>query len=154
MAASSWNIRGFRTEDFESLYQIDQICFPNSIAFSRKELTYYLNHPQCVARIADSANGILGFVLARIESSIHAHVLTLDVIPECRKQKIGTLLMTVLHEELQQKGISASVLEVGVRNTAAQHLYKQLHYQYLSTIPGYYHGKEDAIRMARLVQSN
>jgi [ribosomal protein S18]-alanine N-acetyltransferase len=152
MAASSWNIRGFRPEDFEPLYQIDQICFPNSIAFSRKELTYHLNHPQCITRIATSANAILGFVLARIESSIHAHVLTLDVVPECRKQKIGTSLMKALHEELQRKGISASVLEVGVLNIAAQHLYKQLQYQYLSTIPGYYNGKEDAFRMARLVQ--
>jgi ribosomal-protein-alanine N-acetyltransferase len=152
MTESLWRIRDFQTEDFESLYQIDQICFADSIAFSRKELAYYLRHPQCIARIADSPQGILGFVLARIESSIHAHVLTLDVVPECRLRKLGTSLMKALHDELQKKGIGASVLEVSVRNTAAQHLYKQLHYQYLSTIPGYYHGTEDAYRMARLVQ--
>ena len=153
MPESALRIRVYQPDDFESLYQIDQICFADGIAFSRKELTHYLNHPQCIVRIADSPGAILGFVLARIESSIHAHVLTLDVIPESRQHRIGTSLMKALHTELEKQGICASVLEVGVGNIAAQYLYQKLQYQHLSTIPGYYHGKEDAYRMARLVRS-
>jgi ribosomal-protein-alanine N-acetyltransferase len=151
MAALAIKIRDFQTEDFEPLYRIDQICFPNGIAFSRNELVHYLNHPKRIARIAESAGGILGFVLARIESAVYAHVLTLDVVPEGRKRNIGTTLMKALHDELRNQGIRAAVLEVGVLNIAAQCLYRKLRYQYLSTIPGYYHGKEDAYRMARLV---
>ncbi len=152
MSESGIKIRDYESGDFETMYRIDQICFPDGIAFPRRILREYLNHPKSIARIAVAPDGkILGYVLARIESAVHAHILTLDVVPEGRKRKIGTALMDALHAELQKRGVSAAILEVAVRNLAAQHLYEKLQYQYVSTIPGYYHGREDAYQMARLV---
>jgi ribosomal-protein-alanine N-acetyltransferase len=144
-------IRPFKADDLEALYQIDQICFPGDIAFSRAELFSRLNHPKSIARVAEGLGRILGFVLAQSESLTCAHVLTLDVIPEVRQCNIGTLLMNVLHAELQNQGICAIVLEVGVLNVPAQQLYKKLEYQYLGILSGYYNGKEDAYRMVRVM---
>ena len=46
-------IRKFQAGDFEALLQIDQICFPADIAFSRGELVFCLRHPKSIAWIAE-----------------------------------------------------------------------------------------------------
>jgi [ribosomal protein S18]-alanine N-acetyltransferase len=142
--------RPFETEDLAELIEIDRVCFPDDIAFSCAELSFYLNHAQSIACIADGAGGIVGFVLARIETRSRAHVLTLDVIPEARRRKIGTALMDALHSELAKRGVGTAILEVAVRNLPAQRLYQRLRYQYLETLSGYYKGRDDAYRMVRL----
>jgi ribosomal-protein-alanine N-acetyltransferase len=153
MSKRSLKIRRFQEDDLETVYRIDQICFSADIAFCREEFIFLLHHPSSIAWVAEGPAGILGFVLARIESPLCAHVLTLDVVPEVRKQKIGTLLMNVLHEDLKRQGIRASILEVNVRNAPARLLYEKLQYQYYETLSGYYHGREDAHRMVRAVFS-
>jgi [ribosomal protein S18]-alanine N-acetyltransferase len=143
-------IRYFRTKDLEELHAIDRICFPADIAFSRDEILAYCSHPKSIAWVAEGLGKILGFILARTDSHARAHILTLDVIPDARRQKIGTMLMTRLHEELQEIGVSTVFLEVGAGNLAAQHLYQNLQYRFVGMLPGYYNGREDAYRMARL----
>jgi len=149
MAGLPLRIRNYRGEDIEELSRIDQICFPADIAFTRGEILFYLYHPKSIARVAESSGRILGFVMARIESRSSARVITLDVVPEFRQRKIGTTLMNTLHGELKRQGIEKSFLEVAVLNTPAQCLYRKLQYQYLETLIGYYHGREDAYRMVR-----
>jgi [ribosomal protein S18]-alanine N-acetyltransferase len=147
MSKRSLRIRSFQAKDLEALCRIDQVCFSADIAFCREEFIDLLNHPACIAWVAEGPAGILGFVLARVENPSCAHVLTLDVVPEVRKQKIGTLLMNALHEDFRRRGIRASILEVSVRNDPARLLYEKLQYQYYETLRGYYHGREDAHRM-------
>jgi ribosomal-protein-alanine N-acetyltransferase len=144
-------IRNFREEDLKTLYEIDRVCFPEDIAFSRAQLAFYLNHPKSIARVADEPGRILGFVLACVETPTCAHVLTLDVLPDARRRKIGTSLMDTLHGKLKRRGIGASILEVGIGNIPAQRLYEKMQYQYLEILYGYYLGREDAYRMARVV---
>jgi ribosomal-protein-alanine N-acetyltransferase len=151
MSGQPIKIRNFRAGDLEVLYEIDQSCFSEDIAFSRTELTFYFNHPESITRVAEGDGRILGFVLARIESPVYAHVLTLDIVPEARRRKIGTSLMGSLHRTLREKGIEAAILEVSTNNVPAQRLYEKLQYQYLGTLSGYYQGREDAYRMACLV---
>jgi [ribosomal protein S18]-alanine N-acetyltransferase len=144
-------IRSFRTEDLGELHKIDRICFPAHIAFSRSELFFYLNHPKSITRVAEVPGRILGFVLARVESGKLAHIITLDVIPEARKHKVGTMLMDEIHRELGEIGVRTIVLEVGTDNLPAQRLYQGLQYQYIEMLAGYYYGREDAYRMARSI---
>jgi len=153
MPELSPRIRDFQREDLEVLCEIDRICFPEDIAFSRAELIFYLNHPKSIARVAEGPGRILGFVLARVESPVSAHVITLDVVPDVRQRRIGSALMNNLHREFEKQNIGVAVLEVGTGNLAAQHLYEKLQYRYLETISGYYHGREDAFRMARIFKT-
>lgn len=143
-------IRKFRAADLETLHRIDLVCFPEDIAFSRAELEFCFNHPQSIARVAEGVGRILGFVLARIESPFYAHILTLDIVPEARRCRIGTSLMEELHGRLKKGGIGAAILEVAVSNVPARCLYEKMNYQYLGRLPGYYHGRDDAFRMAHL----
>lgn len=144
-------IRKFQEGDLDSLYRIDRICFPEDIAFSRTELAFYLNQSKSIARVAEEAGSILGFVLARMEDPDFAHILTLDIVPEARRRGIGTYLMDELHGILKKRGIHAAILEVATDNVPAQGLYEKMHYQYLGTLSGYYHGRADAYRMARQI---
>lgn len=144
-------IRPYEAGDFEVLFRIDQICFPADISFSQVEMFYYLNHPKSIAWVAEGPGSILGFILARIDGYSRVHVLTLDVVPDARKRKIGTALMNKLHQEMEDRQVRMSMLEVSVKNVPAQRLYEKLGYQYAGKLTGYYRGREDAYRMVRKV---
>jgi ribosomal-protein-alanine N-acetyltransferase len=152
MSSPALRIRDFRPEDFETIYEIDQICFPADIAFSRKDFVFCFSHPKSIAFLAEERSGVAGFVLARIENRSSAHVLTLDVVPEMRGRGVGMQLMNRLHETLQEQGIRVSLLEVGIQNIRAQRLYEKLGYEVQGLLRGYYRGREDAFRMRRVSQ--
>jgi [ribosomal protein S18]-alanine N-acetyltransferase len=147
MEAGRLLISGYQAEDIHRLHQIDAICFPPDIAFSRAELLSYTRHKFSITRIARLDGAIAGFAIGRIEKSHSAHVLTLDVLPDARRRKIGTALMSALHEEFRRQGSRISVLEVDVHNAAARRFYEKLHYNYSRMLPGYYRGRTDACRM-------
>ncbi len=145
-------IRRPRAEEAGVLLEIDQICFPVEIAFSQDEIASYLNHPKSIAWVAERAGRIIGYVIVHRASNLMAHVITLDVLPEARRQKIGTRLLNRIHEELRERGSHAVILEVGVANGPAQKLYAKLKYRYVEKLPGYYHGNQDAWRMVRFFE--
>jgi len=145
-------IRNYRKDDLESFCEIDRVCFPADIAFTRADFLNYLKHPESIAGVGESQGRILGFVMAQKDRHAWAHVITLDVIPEARHQHIGTVLMTALHRELKKRGIGAVILEVSAGNIPAQRLYAKLNYRYLETLAGYYRGREDAYRMMRIIE--
>jgi len=151
MLEPSLKIRDFHSEDLETLYEIDHICFPEDIAYSRAELLFFLNHSGSITRVAEACGRIAGFVLTRIESHQQAHILTLDVVPETQRLGIGTELMEDVHNILKQRKINTAILEVGTGNLVAQRLYERMQYRYIETLPGYYNGCEDAFRMGRFL---
>jgi ribosomal protein S18 acetylase RimI-like enzyme len=152
MSELSLMIRDFRAEDFEALCRIDRICFPEEIAFSVHDFRSYLNRPDRLVRIAEIFGQVIGFVLALMEKDTCVHMMTLDVLPEFRRQCIGSFLMDAVHEEMGRRGITTAVLEVSCLNLSAQHLYRKLHYKNIGTLPGYYSEKEDAYCMIRIMK--
>jgi [ribosomal protein S18]-alanine N-acetyltransferase len=145
-------IRRSVADDVRVLHAIDQACFPADIAFSHDEIASCMDHPKSIAWVAERARTILGFVIVHIEDETFAHVITLDVVDQARRQKIGTSLMNRMHKGLQQRGINIVVLEVAVENGPARKLYEKLQYEYIEKLPGYYHGRLDAWRMARIYE--
>ncbi len=145
-------IRDYRPGDLRRLHQIDQICFAPDIAYSRPELFFYLRHKDSLARIAEWNDDIVGFVVGRVEGNQCAHVLTLDVIPEARRNRVGTALMNTLHEEFHKREIAMVFLEVDVSNRGALEFYKGLGYERTETLRGYYVGRSDAYRMVRFME--
>ena len=150
MSEWSLKIRDFRSEDLKTLHEIDHICFPADIAFSREELLFSLNQSGCITRVAEVHKKVAGFVLMHIENHRQAHIVTLDVVPETRRRGFGFLLMEDVHNILKKEKIPVSILEVGKGNFPAQRLYERMSYRYMETLPGYYNGCEDALRMVRI----
>lgn len=143
-------IRDFHRDDLGTLHDIDRICFPEGIAFSRDELLFSLNHPEGITRVAEAQGRVAGFVLVRLETRRQAHVITLDVVPEVRRCGIGSLLMEDVHEIMKRRKVGISILEVGKSNLAARRLYERLKYRHVDTLSGYYNRCEDAFRMVRI----
>ncbi len=143
------HIRGFNPVDIHTLHQMDSVCFPADIAYSRAELQFYISHKNSITRIAELENEVVGFTVGRVIDRSTAHVITLDVIQSVRRSKVGSALIESLHREFRNKGARLSFLEVDIGNVAARRFYEAHKYRYVEVLPGYYNGRSDALRMVR-----
>src|ERR1051325_4886396 len=60
------SVRDFVPEDFETLWRIDQECFPPGIAYSRAELLHYINRRASFGIVATAESVIVGFLVGEI----------------------------------------------------------------------------------------
>jgi ribosomal-protein-alanine N-acetyltransferase len=148
-------IRGFQRRDLAGLHQLDQVCFPEDIAYSKTELKYFLTHPRCSCWIAEEANHELaGFVIlerARRGGLPTGHIVTLDVDPAERRRGLGTLLMQIAEQQMKQEGVTVMSLEVAENNAAAQSFYRGLGFVTSGRIAKYYGGRVDAEVMEKAI---
>ena len=66
-----------------------------------------------------------------------------------QRRGVGRRLLAWLEETALTAGLGAVFLEVRAGNAAAQGFYRHLGYRVVATLPGYYAGRETALRMAR-----
>ncbi len=148
-------IRDFQRRDLSGLHQLDQLCFPPEIAYSKTELKYFLTHPRCTCWIAEESNrGLAGFVIlerARRSGRPTGHIVTLDVVPAERRRGLGTLLMRTAEKQMMQEGVTLMSLEVAENNTAAQSFYRGLGFITSGRIAKYYGGRVDAEVMEKAI---
>lgn len=155
-------LRDFRHEEFETLWRIDQQCFPPGISYSRLELAAYLQRPGAFALVADgsqvnvtgglkvpsrpgqSAPAILGFIVAEAGSRGSGHIITIDVLPQARRSGIGSQLLSAAEGRLLDARCQSVILETAVDNKTAISFYKRHHYSAIKTLPGYYSNGVDA----------
>ncbi|HXS05885.1 MAG TPA: GNAT family N-acetyltransferase [Rhizomicrobium sp.] len=83
-----------------------------------------------------------GFILARAAGG-EAEILTLAVAPADRRKGLGRALVRLAHAHAATLGAIGLFLEVGVRNDAAQALYRGLGFQAVGRRKAYY-ADEDA----------
>lgn len=136
-------IRDFKPEDFETLWYIDQECFPAGIAYSRPELKAYIRHQGAITLIAVDGDRIGGFIVAH--GGVTAHVITIDVIASARRLGVGSLLLRAVEDRLQAAGSRAIGLETAVDNISALAFYKRHGYSVIRTWPRYYPNGVDAL---------
>ena len=141
----SFVIRDFQAEDFETLWRIDQECFPPGISYSRPELKAYIRHRGSFTLIASDTEkqSIGGFLVAH--GGPIGHIVTIDVIAAARRSGVGSLLLRAAEEKLQAAGSRAVGLETAVDNTSALAFYKRHGYSVIRTWPRYYSNGVDAL---------
>ena len=159
-----FRLRDYQSSDLEKLYRIDQDCFDDDIAYSRAELTSYIQRRgsfTVVAElenewIADSATKvkfekgtIAGFIVTQLHPKGYGHIITIDIRKEFRRQKLGTKLMEAAEAKLRERDSFMVALEVAVSNTAAMMFYKRHGYSITRTIPRYYNNELDAFLMTK-----
>ncbi len=149
----SFTIRDVKPEEFEALYQLDQKCFPPGIAYSRRELTYYMKLRGAFTLVAETfeADGsqLAGFIVAQRHPKGMGHIVTIDTISSYRREGLGTLLMSEAEKRLYADGCKGMFLETAVDNIGAIKFYKKLGYFIVKTLPRYYQDKVDAFLMAK-----
>ena len=162
-----FSLRDFHKTDFETLWRIDQSCFAPGISYSRPELSAYITMRGAFTVVAESsaeaegnarvakaefhpsARGILGFVVASLNTRGAGHVITIDVIPEARRSGVGSALLTAAENRLRLAGSTRVRLETAVNNASALAFYKRHGYSVSKTIPRYYPDGLDAFVMQK-----
>ena len=164
-----FKIRQSRREDFDTLWRIDKECFPPGISYSRLELAVYMRRPRSFtllaeaaatdgkkaavkgSQVADSAVGIVGFIVAEANRRGTGHIITIDVLPTARRFGVGSTLLSAAEEHLRAAPCHAVELETAVDNLAALAFYKRHSYDLVKTIPGYYSNGVDALVLRKVL---
>ena len=136
-------IRDYRAADFDRLWRIDQLCFPPGIAYTQMDLTGFILRRKAITLVAEFppasefADSIAGFVVAQPIRNI-GRILTLDIVSEARRFRLGTRLMEECERRLRAGGCQQVFLETAVNNDPAIRLYQKLGYAIMRTLPLYY----------------
>lgn len=138
-------IRDAQLEDFETLWRIDQECFPTGISYSRQELKFYMRRRGSFTLAAEdtAADRIVGFIV--VHDGPAGHVITIDVIWPMRRSGVGSLLLEAAEDRLRSAGSLTVDLETAVDNVSALSFYKRHAYDVIRTWPRYYSNGVDAL---------
>ena len=150
MASSPAQLRSYFPSDFETLYRIDQVCFPEGIAYGRFEMKVYLRAKGCYCLLAESGGNVAGFILTELAPD-EGHIITLDVLETYRRQGIGSLLLAAGEKEGASRGGKRMVLETATTNKAAIALWRKHGYREIATIQNYYGRGLNALKMAKQI---
>jgi [ribosomal protein S18]-alanine N-acetyltransferase len=146
-----FTIRDYRPDDFERLWEIDQVCFLPGIAYSRFELGIYVSRRNAFTLIAQAGDPddvdqkIIGFLVAEASHRRVGHIITIDVLAGARKQGLGSSLLESAETRMRSVGCRAIYLETAVDNAAAIVFYKRHGYGVIKTVPRYYSNGVDAL---------
>jgi ribosomal protein S18 acetylase RimI-like enzyme len=150
VASSATQLRFYRPSDFETLYRMDQACFPKGIAYGRGELKIYLRSEGSHCLLAEVADEVAGFILTE-RSVEQGHIITLDVLEAHRRQHVGSLLLDASEQDTASRGGKHMVLETATTNEAAIAFWKKHGYREFATIQNYYGRGLDAFRMHKAI---
>jgi ribosomal protein S18 acetylase RimI-like enzyme len=151
-------LRSFKPEDFDTLYEIDQLCYEPEVAYSKRELRAYLrfNGSDCLVAEAqaesDSSGAaekqIAGFCIsARRDES--GYIVTIDVLPEFRRHHVGTKLLNEIERRLAASGVREVALETATDNDSAVAFWTKHGYRNRGIKKDYYPGGRAAFAMSK-----
>jgi [ribosomal protein S18]-alanine N-acetyltransferase len=143
-------LRPYQPSDFEVLHAIDQVCFPKTIAYGRREMKSYLQSEGSRCIVAEIPGMIAGFILTECAGEI-AHIVTLDVLEPFRRQSVGSLLLRAAEREAASRGVTSMYLETATTNKAAIALWKKHGYRETGTIENYYGRGQNAFEMQKFL---
>ena len=146
-------LRDYGRADFQSLWQLDQECFPPGIAYSRSELRGFLAAKTAETIVVECDGRIVAFVLGWRQGRTEGHVITLDVTTSARRQGLGRRLMAELEGRLRAAGVKRVQLEAAVTNTLAIRFYERLGYRKVAELRGYYGPGLHAWRMQKTLDN-
>ena len=107
-----------------------------------------LARPDALVLTARDGGAIAGFAIMQFGDE-HGHLSLLAVRPECRRQGVARRMLEWLTVSALTAGIASVQLELRASNLDAQRFYRSQGYAETERVPGYYRGRETALRMQR-----
>ena len=144
------HLRNFTADDFETLYRIDQECFPRGICYSRRTLRWFLalHGAECI--VAEREGAITGFILTQAENQ-QGQIITLDVLEAHRRSGIGARLLAEAERRMAARGVCTIQLETAHDNAPAIAFWQKHGYRTEAVLKNYYLGKQDALGMRKVL---
>ena len=164
-AAVKITLRTYSSADFETLYKIDQACYPPDTAYSRSDMRAYLAlaGAECVvaevgedgtsAQERKGADGdapkkIAGFCISARRNK-DGYIVTMDVLEQYRRLRIATALLAEIEKRLAANGVLRVGLETATDNHAGVAFWQKHGYRTRGVRKGYYPGRRDAHAMTK-----
>ncbi|MFZ0911413.1 MAG: N-acetyltransferase [Candidatus Acidiferrales bacterium] len=147
-ATSTLQLRTLTPDDFETIYEIDQVCYPPEIAYSRRELRWYLRLPGADGIVAERGARIAGFLLSAHWESV-GHIITIDVLERFRRAGTGSALVRESEARLARQGVTSIEIETAVNNPAAIAFWNKHGYLSRGILKNYYPGGLSAYAMIK-----
>lgn len=164
-----FTLRDYQSDDFNTLWAIDQSCFEPGISYSRYELRLYLRRWGAFTLVAESAEplppsanenlpdtgdlkgkpSILAFIVAETARRGRGHIITIDVRAAARRHRVGSALLEAAETRLLYQKCESVRLETAVDNASAISFYKRHGYVVLQVIPHYYSNGMDALLLEK-----
>jgi len=111
-----------------------------------------IRDPDTLAPVACDRGRIAGFGVMEFGDE-RAHLVLLAVRPAQRRMGIGRRLVEWLVESARTAGIASLHLELRAGNEAARGFYRAMGFDETIVVPGYYRGRESALRMIRVLRA-
>jgi [ribosomal protein S18]-alanine N-acetyltransferase len=163
-----FSIRDFQPADFDTLWRIDQHCFPPGISYSRTELKLYIRRRGSFTLLAvDAASAATASsegadkrifppvfpAQVTVAARASGHIITIDVIAAARRSGVGSLLLGAAEDRLRAAHCRSVELETAVDNVSALSFYKRHGYSVIHTCPRYYSNGVDALVLEKNLES-
>jgi ribosomal-protein-alanine N-acetyltransferase len=116
-----------------------------------RRVAAHIRHPDSLVVVAGCEGQFAGFAMMHFGERF-AHLNLLAVAPRARRRGVGSGLVRWLEASAWVAGTMAIRLELRAGNRQALQFYHSLGYEEVARVPGYYGGREAAIRMIRILR--
>lgn len=142
-------VRQAEEKDIDRIFEIEKLSF--SHPWTKEMLSDSLDNEMNAIWVADTKDGIAGFLIAFCIPTVNAEICDIAVDPAFRRQKVAHNLINFMLCYCNLIAAEKVLLEVNVNNSNAIALYKSFDFVEDGIRPKYYEGKEDALLMSRVV---
>lgn len=144
-------LRPYAPADFDTIFEIDQLCYLPEVAYSREDLSDYLQFPNADCLLAIDAGKTVGFCLTAHRGE-QGYIVTIDVLESHRRHGVGTLLLDECEARMAADGVLLVNLETATDNESAIAFWKKHGYRTRTIKKHYYPGGQDAFAMRKTLE--
>ena len=141
--AGTLTLRAMEPGDLPAVIELERIVYPQP--WSERVFEDELTQPGRVYAVAMAADRLVGYAGVMVIED-DAHITTLAVDPDVRRDQLGTRLMLHIVDRVLEMGARHATLEVRMSNRAAQRLYSKFGLAPVGVRKDYY-ANEDALVM-------
>jgi ribosomal-protein-alanine N-acetyltransferase len=119
--------------------------------YRSERIRQLIDEPETVTLLARDGERMIGFSIMSFGEG-RAHLVLLAVRPACQRRGVARRLVQWLLQSAVVAGIASIHVELRAENEAAYALYRALGFVETLRLPGYYRGREAAVRMMRMLR--
>lgn len=150
---SSVTMRPARREDAETIAKLSRDLIETGLGWSwtPERVARALKDRNTLSVIAAERDRLVAFAIMYFGED-HAHLSLLAVQASHQRQGLGRQMMSWVMDAASVAGIATVHLELRTSNYAARRFYRSLGFSETAYIPGYYRGREMALRMVKALR--
>jgi len=143
------SFRDLAYDDLNNVANLDNLCFPPDIAFSKELFSICLQAEACECFGEDFENGLKVFAIIYHSGPSTMQVLTIGVHPDFRRQGLGDKIMAEIENRVSYYEVQRLALQVSTENLAAISLYDKWGFMKINKMTDYYGDGLDAYLMEK-----